>query len=84
MSDNGYPRLILQRAGQPDLILVQVVAVVEDRHPIHGEPTRLRVVGMNEGVDLRDENQFVIFWGDETSFGMTAGEPPPSDPSDQT
>lgn len=72
----SHPKLTLQRAGQPDLVLVQVVAIVEDRHPIHGEPTRLRVIGMNESVDLRKENQFVIFWGDENSFLMTASEPP--------
>lgn len=75
------PRIILSRGDGSKVAYVQVVAIVEDRHPIHGEPTRLRVVGMNESVDLREENQFVIFWGDEASFGMTAGEPPPSDQS---
>lgn len=51
----------------------QLVAVVEDRHLFTGEPLKLRIVGMDEQVDIRVENQFVILWGDAETFKEASG-----------
>jgi hypothetical protein len=51
--------------------LVAVVCRIKERHPVHSEPVLLEVIGGDQIVDLRENNQFVIVYGNANVFQLT-------------